>query len=416
MDGEQIRMTPMGGVKGFNCRNCGGQVNLLAPGQTLAAACQHCGALADLTDDNFAILSKHRQSITYEPRYDIGSKAVFEGKTWVVIGMMVRIVRLYSFEWEEYLLFNPYHGFRFLSHAYGHWSWIKMIQDGPLGQRNSQYIRYNKDQYKFLTSGEAEVTFVLGEFYWQVKVGDVAVTRDLVAPPRMLSGELEDGGMIWSLCEYLEPSIVEAAFGGPPKNKIRRSGVGANQPNPYRSNFRKVLPVWIISMVVALGLFFVSGAMAPDKEVFSASYAYPDTLDKVSAPFDIPDRTNNVELEVWVESGLDNHWVEYSGVLHNLVTNENYEFTLGAEYYYGVTDGESWSEGGKSGSYLLTGIPPGKYEIVTSSLSDSVGTAKVSVVRGVPIYSSTLIVLILLSIVPVILIVRSKNFEKRRND
>ncbi len=416
MAGEQIRMTPMGGVKAFSCRNCGGQINLLAPGQSIAAACKHCGAVTDLTDDNLAILSRHAAAMTREPSYEIGSKAVFEGKTWVVIGYMARIVRMYNFEWEEYLLFNPYHGFRFLSHAYGHWSLVRMIQDGPIGKANMEYISYQKRQFKFLTSGEAEVTYVLGEFYWQVQVGDVAQTRDLVAPPLMLSGELESGGIIWSICEYLDPAIVEKAFGAPPKNKVSRIGVGANQPNRYKERLRSVVPLWVISMIATVVMVIGFAASAPNAKVLTMPFVYPDSTDQVSPPFDITGATNNVEIQLQVESGLDNHWAEFSGVIHNLETNENYEFTTSAEYYYGVTDGESWREGSTSADALLNGIPAGTYEMVTSSLSDTTGTATISVYRGVPIFSNVFIVLILLSILPIYLFVRSKNFEKRRND
>jgi hypothetical protein len=415
MAGEQVRISPLGGVKAFNCRNCGGQVNLLAPGQTIAAVCQHCKAVTDLTDENFKILSRYNSQMVRQPRYEIGSKAVFEGKTWVVIGYMVRIVQLYSFEWEEYLLFNPYHGFRFLAHSYGHWSWIKMVHDSPLIAGRPDQLVYKDRKYKFLTDGEAEVLFVLGEFYWRVKVGDTAKTRDLVAPPYMLSVEYERDGMIWSLGEYVEPNRVEAAFGGPPKPKISRVGVGANQPNRYHENFRRLLPIWIISMVVTIAIFFAYGATAPDLKVHDGIYAFPNAVDVVSPPFEIGNGINNVEVDLMANSGLDNHWVEFSGVLHNLETNENYEFTVGAEYYHGVTDGESWSEGSSYGDATLNEVPAGKYEMVVASESDSAGSVTLTVRRGVPIYTNTLIVLILLSIVPVLLKVLDKNFEKRRN-
>ncbi len=415
MAGEQIRKTPMGGVKAFDCRNCGGQVQLLAPGQSLVAACKHCGAVADLTDDNFRILSSAAEQLTREPRYEIGSKATFDGKTWVVIGFMSRIVRMYAFEWEEYLLFNPYHGFRFLAHAYGHWSWIQMINDGPLAIGNAAWVQYKGQNFKLLTTGEAEVSYVLGEFYWQVRVGDRAQTRDLVAPPNMLSGEFEDGGMIWSLGQYLEPQFVEQAFGAPPKNKLSRKGVGANQPNTWKNHAKRIVPAWIISMILTVVIGIAMNAAAPDQTVLTMPQTYPDTTDRVSPPFELVGGSRNVNVGLEVVDGLDNHWVEFEGVLHNLETNENYEFVVGAEYYFGVTEGESWTEGSKSGDFCLNEVPAGNYEMVTSSASDSAGNVVLTVVRGVPIFSNMFIAWILLSILPVTLLIMSKNFEKQRN-
>ena len=415
MAGEQIRKTPMGGVKAFDCRNCGGQVQLLAPGQSLVAACKHCGAVADLTDDNFRILSRVGQELTREPRYEIGAKATLEGKTWVVIGFMARIVRMYGFEWEEYLLFNPFYGFRFLAHAYGHWSWIEMIHDGPLAKANAAYVRYQGQDFKQLTTGEAEVTYVLGEFYWQVRVGDRAQTRDLVAPPNMLSVELEDGGMIWSLGKYMEPQYVEQAFGAPPKNKMNRKGVGANQPNTWKNHAKRIVPAWIISMILTIVVGVGINSTAPNQTVLTMPQTYPDSTDRVSAPFELVGGSRNVEVELEVTEGLDNHWVEFEGVLHNLETNENYAFVVGAEYYYGVTDGESWTEGSKYSDACLNEVPAGNYEMVTSSASDSAGSVVLKVVRGVPIFSNIFMVIVLLSILPITLLIMSKNFEKNRN-
>jgi Domain of unknown function (DUF4178) len=415
MAGEQIRMTPMGGVKAFSCRNCGGQIDLLAPGQSISAACKHCGAVADLTDENFKVLSKHRDALSRAPRFEIGAIADFKGHKWKVIGFMVRRVHEYNFDWEEYLLFNPYYGFRFFAHAYGHWSWIKMVQDNPLGQQMANSIRYGKRDFKFLTAGEAEVVYVLGEFYWQVKVGDKAFTRDLSAPPYLLSVELEAGGMIWSVGEYVEPAAVEVAFGVAPNPKMWRQGVGANQLNPHQVNLKKILPIWIASIVLTIAMFFFFQGTANSKVVLTETYTYPDSMDKVSQPFELGGNLHNVQVDLDALSGLDNHWVEFSGVLHNLETNENYEFTVGAEYYFGYTDGENWTEGSHSADAVLNDVPGGHYEMVTSSLSDTTGSVELKVTRAVPIYTNMLMVLFLLCIAPFTLLILKGAFEKRRN-
>ncbi|MFM2376751.1 MAG: hypothetical protein RLZZ165_1848, partial [Bacteroidota bacterium] len=400
----------------FNCRNCGGQVNLLAPGQSLSAACNHCGAVADLTDDNFRILSDVKAKITRTPLFEIGSKAQFEGKTWVFIGFMVREVEKYQFVWEEYLLFNPYYGFRFLANAYGHWSWIKMIQDLQRAQYHRPEPMYQGESFRQFSTGSACVRYVLGEFYWKAKVDDLAATVDYISPPYMLSREIEDGGMIWSLGEYLEPQVVADAFGVDRSILPRKVGVGANQPNQPIQDYRRILPFWLGSILAVFIIGFISSTSAPKVLAWSQTYRFPIVNDTVSGIFTLPEGMNrNLEVQVKALSGLENHWVEYAGVLHDTLTNLNYDFIIPVEYYQGVTNGESWSEGSIGGNIVLNEIPGGTYEMVSSIASDSTGDVEIKIFRGVPIYSNWIWPLLILSIVPIFLFFRGKSMERRRN-
>lgn len=435
MAGENTPRTPLGGVKAFNCRSCGGQVQLLAPGQTLSAACSHCGAVADLTDENFRIISRAESRMTRKPFLEIGTKGTVEGKTWQIVGYMVRRVAEFDFVWEEYLLFNPYHGFRFLANAYGHWSWIKMVSDLPFDEYFKPSISYKGHAYKRLSAGWADVVYVIGEFYWKVAVGDRAETADYVAPPFMLSREVEDGGLIWSQGTYLEPKAVADIFGLDISQMPPRRAVGANQPNPYKANFRKIRLLWLLAVVVTLLVGMGMSAVKPKVLVFSQRYnfgktewatsvpeatgfgdqKYPPLEDTVSQAFTLPYSLHNVEVTVQVP-GLDNHWVEYSGILNDTDKNASYPFLLAVEYYHGVDGGESWSEGSTESSIVLNQIPGGTYILLSSVAADTPGELVVSIHRAVSIYTNWIIVLVLVSIVPLYLLIRSQAFEKKREE
>ncbi|MFN8397647.1 MAG: DUF4178 domain-containing protein [Bacteroidia bacterium] len=436
MAGEHTPRTPLGGVKAFNCRSCGGQVQLLAPGQTLSAACSHCGAVADLTDENFRIISRAESRMSRRPLLEIGSKGNFEGKSWQIVGYMVRRVAEFDFVWEEYLLFNPYHGFRFLSNAYGHWSWIKMVSDMPFEEYFKSSISYKGQGYKRLSAGYADVVYVLGEFYWKVAVGDRAETADYVSPPYMLSREVEAGGLIWSQGTYTEPVEVAKAFGLDRSQFPSKRAVGANQPNPYRASFRRIRLLWLLAMVVTLLVGLGTATMSPKELVVSQRYPFGKTEwagqvpeatgfgdqkyrpleDTVSEAFTLKHGINNVEITVKGDANLDNHWLEYSGVLNDTVTNANYAFTVPVEYYHGVSDGESWSEGSQENSLVLNEIPAGTYILLSSVASDTPGEVFISIHRSVPIYTNWLMVLGILCVIPIYLLIRGQAFEKKREE
>ncbi|MBK9449480.1 MAG: hypothetical protein IPN95_08700 [Bacteroidetes bacterium] len=145
------------------------------------------------------------------------------------------------------------------------------------------------------------------------------------------------------------------------------------------------------------------------------NYPYPIVEDTLSKEFLIGGGIDNVEIEVAASNDFSNHWLEFGGILHNVTTNQNYELLIPVEFYEGNDDGH-WTEGSKSASVVLNQVPEGKYELVSSVASDTTGMVNIKVWRGVPIYSNWIFVLILLTIFPVVLFIKSAGFEKKRNE
>ena len=64
-------------------------------------------------------------------------------------------------------------------------------------------VKFNGKNYKIFQDTAAKVEYVKGEFYWRVSVGDKVRAADFVAPPFMLSQEMTDKEVNWSLGTYL---------------------------------------------------------------------------------------------------------------------------------------------------------------------------------------------------------------------
>jgi hypothetical protein len=401
----------MGGVKAFNCRNCGGQVELRAPGQTLTAVCNHCKAVTDLSDDNFKVISEYYSELAWEPVIPLGSRTVLADVEWETIGFMVRQAVGYDFYWEEYLLFNPYHGFRFLLHNARHWSLAEPLVEHPEVTSGSSYIQFEGQRYKRFVAGQAKVAFVLGEFYWKVHFGDIADTIDYTAPPYMLSGEIEEGGVVWSRGVYLTHAQVSAAFQLPQPLPIG-TAIGMNQPNPFRANSRLLLLLAVVGTLLALVLQFT--ARGKSGEVYSIEIPRTSPNDTLVSPiFVIPDDIGNVEVKA-AAAGLSNSWVEIDGYLHNVETLDNFGVEFGFEYYAGVTDGESWSEGSDNNDVFINEVPGGRYELVLNVAGENLTPVKVSVHRNAPFLSNLLVLLGLIWILPLYYVIRSSTFETLR--
>jgi hypothetical protein len=403
--------TPMGGVKAFNCRNCGGQVELRAPGQTLTAVCNHCKAVTDLSDDNYKVISEYYSELVWEPVIQLGSRAVLGDVEWEAIGFMVRQAVGYDFYWEEYLLFNPYHGFRFLLHNARHWSLSEPLVEHPQVVSGSSYVQFEGQRYKRFVAGQAKVAFVLGEFYWKVHFGDTANTIDYTAPPYMLSGEVEEGGVVWSRGVYLTHAQVSAAFQLPNPLPLG-TAIGMNQPNPYRASSRILLVLAVVGTLLALVLQFT--ARGKSGEVYQIDVQRTSANDTLVSPiFVIPGDIGNVEVKA-AAAGLVNSWVEIDGYLHNVETLDNFGVEFGFEYYAGVTDGESWSEGSDNNDVFINEVPGGRYELVLNVAGENLIPVNVSVHRNAPFFSNLLILLGLIWLLPLYYVIRSSTFETLR--
>ena len=81
---------------------------------------------------------------------------------------------------------------------------------------------------------------MLGEFPWQVRVGESAEVTDYVSPPRVLSSEQTGNEVTWSMGEYMSGKDVWKAF-RLPGSAPDAVGVYENQPSPLSAETQKYL-------------------------------------------------------------------------------------------------------------------------------------------------------------------------------
>jgi hypothetical protein len=69
--------------------------------------------------------------------------------------------------------------------------------------------------------------------------------------------------------------------------------------------------------------------------------------------------SSNIRLTI--SAPVSNSWFSLSATLVNAATGKEYNIEQGVEFYSGVSEGESWSEGSTSEDVYLTRIPAGTY-------------------------------------------------------
>jgi ribosomal protein S27AE len=404
------------GSDALNCPTCGAALELQAAGQTMRALCGHCGSLLDTSHPQLQCIE---QTIAAQPTLiiPIGQRGRFDGVDYACIGF-VRRKDTEGYSWQEYLLFNPFAGFRWLVAYDGHWSWITLLQEEP---RIVDSIPVHDGQgYRLFTSGSATVTEVWGEFYWAVRLGERTLLSDYIAPPNILSSEQypELTEETWSQGHYLEPEVVFSAFGltGPPRE---RSGTYLNQPNPHAEKgrtLRWLLPVFgILWLLISL----ISAGTKANESAFREEFTFDlsgTNKTRVSAPFRIAG-SHPQSLQFDFITPVNQSWVELDVDLVNTQTKAVRELSLGAEYWSGVDEGESWSEGNQQATELIPAVEPGEYQLVMDiDGSPELGQAefRLEITRDVMVWSNVLLGLILLFAYPLFRWIREHAFERER--
>lgn len=406
-------------ARAFNCPHCATPLTVHS-GAIESIACASCGSIVGIDNENVKLLARAAQSLRIQPWLPLGSKGTLHGIEWEVIGFMRRSTRSdgIDYPWSEYLLFNAEPGFAWLTEYQGHWNFARTLSNPPMVGRGQASFQFKGSEFKLFSSGTAEVTYVLGEFYWRVAVGESCIVEDYVCPPLMLSREVTDKEASWSEGEYLEPEALCAAF-KITASPLERIGVYANQPNPLAERHRGVCRLfWKLALAatllqLAFVLIFSARVVLKQPLVLSP---YNDEATLTTQEFTLKSRARSLRVEH--STDLDNNWADITTTLIEKDTGEAYQGGQEVSYYRGVDSGESWSEGSREEALVFKDIPPGNYyltvEYELGTDRRNAVTDTVEVVRNPVTWSNYVLVMILLVMFPLFSRWRRNAFETRR--
>ena len=220
--------------RSVECPNCGASLEVKLS-TTQSIVCHQCHSVVDLVGkDGQGVggdLRHFAQANGTAPLIPLGSLGTLAlGRlelSWQVVGYAERCEVPESGEdertfWREYLLYHRTEGFAFIVDAQDGWSWTAPLTGVPSGA--GQVVKYQDAVYRKLYDYTGMVTYVLGEFYWQVTQNQRTFNTDYqgtgAASTKRLnreqtgSGDAGDGPqeVVWSGGETLSADTVLKAF------------------------------------------------------------------------------------------------------------------------------------------------------------------------------------------------------------
>lgn len=404
------------GVNAVNCPRCGGESAIRAPGSAVTLACSRCGAVLDVTDPNVRIIAEARQRLNIPQLVPLGSRGMLFGIEYEAIGFMARADGPYN--WFEYLLFNPHHGYTWLVNYRGHWNFVERLLDFPEETVGGGYAVYEGKKYQLFLRGTASVRYVMGEFYWRIDFGEKAITSDFINPPNVLSRESYPDlhEVTWSRGTYIPSSQLLDAF------KLKQKmpdplGVYLNQPNPWKTGgYFGLTTLLLISLLIFVQMLSVGRARNEQLITQSLTYDRADT-NQSTPTFDFEIKDKPQALRIDSSASLDNSWIELAYELRNIKTGDTHQFVEGLEYYHGYDSDGSWSEGSFHKKTILPALEPGKYQLIVDPEGDpqaSTATYSFSVRADPPVWRNFWVCLAVLLAYPIFRYWRSSAFEQSR--
>ena len=410
-------------VRSVNCPNCGAATAVRTFGHAVNVVCQSCRSILDAANPGVTILQQYTEAVREEPLIPLGTRGKLLDIECEVVGFQVRqiVVDEVAYQWREYLLFNPYREFRYLTEYAGHWNVVSTLTALPRGgatpDGSARFLGQQK--YRHFQTADATTTLVLGEFPWQIRVGDTTTGSDYVAPPQMLSAEVDaDKEVTWSLGRYVGGDEIWKSLSLPGKPP-RPVGVFASQPSPFRGVTRAMWRTAGMLVALAALLWIAHLVSARGRQSFAQNYLFDPSeapeASLVTPVFELDGRPSAVEIET--ATNLDNQWMFVGYALINDETGQAFEVGREVSYYHGVEDGESWTEGSPTDTVELPSVPPGRYFLRIETDGDRTAAPmryRVRVVRDVPTSLWFLVALALIAVPPILTLWRASMFERRR--
>lgn len=363
-------------VKALNCPSCGAALTLRSFTQAVTVVCDHCHSILDAQDPRLAILQKFKAATDEDPPLiPLGTRGKIRGTLYEAVGFQRRTIHVdgIAYSWHEYVLFNPYKGFRYLTEYNGHWNDTSILRSLPTVNDHASppTVTYLGETYKHFQTAKAGTSFVLGEFPWQVRVGEAADVSDYISPPRVLSCERTGREITWSMGEYVTGSDVWKSF-GLPGDPPERIGIYENQPSPLSSETSTIWTIFGLFVAILIIMLAAFSAFERNEQVLEGDYSF-DTNTRgeasfVTEPFELKGHTSDLELAT--HTSLSNNWIYLNFALINQDTGQAYDFGREVSYYHGHDEDGAWSEGSIDDTVAVPSVPPGKYYLRIEPESD----------------------------------------------
>lgn len=351
----------------FNCKHCQTQVKVYHYPHTQSVVCDQCGSAYYMKYSGFELVNTHFDtSKTRRTSFLPGSVGIINGIRYTVRGYVEKKeVNIYQSKWREFYLESEMQSYAILSEYDGHWIFIQEMPDSPVVSDPGIYTVLYKDRlYDKYNRYRYNIVHAAGCFPYNIFNHSETECYEYIAPPFLLIYENDpDDGIRWFKGEHISGKTLKKSFTPTPELPYKK-GVGAVSPS-FTDGLTKggIFLATLISFLLILLIHLLIGQSKKHQEILPlTNYKFADSVNEMTlSPISVTLDKPSANMAFQIIAPVSNSWFSISAELVNRDNGKVYNFEQGVEYYFGVSDGESWSEGSTSETYHLTKIPAGRY-------------------------------------------------------
>ncbi|MHC0444163.1 DUF4178 domain-containing protein [Flavobacterium sp. 3-218] len=394
------------------CYDCNTETELEVGFEVINFVCPVCYSVYVVDDAG----QFRRRSQYKAPFHDcplaIGDTGFLNGSEYTVTGILRKNVYP-DYTWTEFILQNKEKEFLYLSLSNGHWMMLTEMEEIADIKKGTKVLKYDGRDYDLFEHSDADIINAKGFFDFQIPNKKIHLA-EFINPPYIVSVE--------------KMNNVQTAFHGEyiSKNKIKKAFPGITLP--YQSGTSMIQPFYfdlkntaVIFCLFALLIITANWYIYKDQveqNVFNSSIKFSEFDNKEMTSPSFVLNGASAPMTIKVSTGVNNSWANVNIALINEDTNDEIYANKDIEYYYGSSDGESWTEGSQSEKFNICGVEGGKYHLLITPMKApedlSNSEMSISVVWNQP--SNRNAWLVIIGMIVIYLIVRyfRIQFEKKR--
>lgn len=404
-------------VSTINCTTCNTPIINNLKGKAFSLVCSSCKS--HFTFDKNRNLKRNNQfKKPTDIDIPIGSKGQIDGKTYIVIGILVKREEGTSYKWKEYNLRDEYGKILILSEFNGHYNLIEEIDyfDETITRNSS--INYEGNTYHIYNKYKVDLYSAEGEFSYLIEHKNIVKVSEFIAPPHILICESDKNECRFYHGRCILPKQVEKAF----ELAVipEQIGTGATQTMFLGLNYSLFTKIcfgfFVLLFIIQYYFALFNTSHRIYNEAFTQSNMNDSTKVLLSNTFQITNAPTALQFDL--VSNVNNDWFGVTIELINHTTGDRFEVDKTVEFYSGVDEGESWSEGSKSESVFMSQVPAGTYHINLypewgSSIKEN-NSFEIWVYEDVAMWSNFWVTLLVGAALVIIHYLRFRIFESKR--
>lgn len=395
------------------CYDCNTETELEVGFEVLNFVCPNCRSLYVADDEG-----KFRRKSQYKAESEviplaIGDTGFLKGSQYKVTGILRKKVHP-DYRWTEFILQNEAKEFLYLSLSNGHWMMLTEMEKIDDLKKRTKVLNYDGKDYDLFEHSDAEIVNAQGFFDFEIPVNRLTHLAEFINPPYIVSVEKMNNVQTAFHGEYVRKSEIKKAFPG--ITLPYQSGVSMIQP--YRFDLRNTAVIFCLFALLIITSNWYIYKDQVEQNVFNSTIKFSEFDNKeVTSPSFVLNGAS-APLTIKVSTGVNNSWANLNVALVNEDTNDEIYANKDIEYYYGYSDGESWTEGSQSEKFNICGVKGGKYHLLITPMKApedlSNSEMQVNVVWNEPSNRNAWIVVIGMVVIFFIIRFFKNQFEKER--